>query len=929
MKRKYQSMRLPIAILLLGTMLALGGCDKLRSYTDAEHVQRAKDFQAKGESKAAVIELKNALNKNGSNAEARWLLGEAYLDFEEGAQAEKELKRAGDLGINADTLMIPLGRAYLLQGKYGEVLAEIAPGKQASARSRAHILKLHGDAQVGLRKGKEACGLYEQAHQADTKFVDAYWGRVWCATVKGDLNSARTILEAALEIDRSNARTWVYLGDFARLERRYAEAEQAYLTALKIRPQDREAQLNLASVYLTQNKLDAASKEIEKLRKAFPRLPHPRYLEALLSYRQGKYPVARDQLQELERTEAGFPPALLLSGTVSLQLGEYEAAEKSVTVFLARQPNSTFARELLAEVQLRKGRASLALETVTPLLDRETVTARALSIAGEASVAKGDLAQATKYFERASKLQPDSAVIRTNLGTSRMRQGDVSRAEADLEAASNLDQKHTAADIALAITRLQRKDYEGAFAAIAALEKKQPSSPIPYNLRGSAYLEKRDIANARKSFEQALAIDPAFMPAAKSLAQIDMQDKKPDAARKRLQNVLAKDDNNVGAMLALADIAAAEKKEKEYLEWVEKAAKADPKALEPKSRKIDYLLSKKETQSAMALALEVKNANTGSPQAWELLGRTQLAAGEKENAIDSFTKVTQLVPESPRAYLDLGATLASVERWSDARKTFSKALTLSPDFLDARRALIVLELQQNRGAEALKLAEEQTRRQPKLPIGPIMEGDVHMAQKQFALASKAYERAFGVARAGELVIKSHHAMLRAGNANDADNRMLAWLKERPDDVGSRMYLADSLIVRTDFKGAVGHYELALQKDPDNASILNNLASVYAELKDSRALATAERAYKLQPKSAAIQDTLGWILLVQGQTARAVSLLKDAVASAPKAEVVRYHYAVALAKSGDKVKAKQELDSLLKDTKDFPGKSAAEALRKQL
>ena len=48
--------------LCLALLLGLGGCERLRNYTDQEHVQRAKDFQAKGDYKAAGIELKNALN---------------------------------------------------------------------------------------------------------------------------------------------------------------------------------------------------------------------------------------------------------------------------------------------------------------------------------------------------------------------------------------------------------------------------------------------------------------------------------------------------------------------------------------------------------------------------------------------------------------------------------------------------------------------------------------------------------------------------------------------------------------------------------------------------------------------------------------------------------------------------------------------------
>ncbi len=46
--------------------------------------------------------------------------------------------------------------------------------------------------------------------------------------------------------------------------------------------------------------------------------------------------------------------------------------------------------------------------------------------------------------------------------------------------------------------------------------------------------------------------------------------------------------------------------------------------------------------------------------------------------------------------------------------------------------------------------------------------------------------------------------------------------------------------------------------------------------------TAERAYKLEPDNAAVADTLGWMLVEQGNTKRGVELLQKAVAAAPKA-----------------------------------------------
>jgi hypothetical protein len=51
-------------LLVLATVLATTACDRAQHYTDREHVQRAKELQDQSKLAAAVIELKNALQKN-------------------------------------------------------------------------------------------------------------------------------------------------------------------------------------------------------------------------------------------------------------------------------------------------------------------------------------------------------------------------------------------------------------------------------------------------------------------------------------------------------------------------------------------------------------------------------------------------------------------------------------------------------------------------------------------------------------------------------------------------------------------------------------------------------------------------------------------------------------------------------------------------
>jgi predicted Zn-dependent protease len=100
------------------------------------------------------------------------------------------------------------------------------------------------------------------------------------------------------------------------------------------------------------------------------------------------------------------------------------------------------------------------------------------------------------------------------------------------------------------------------------------------------------------------------------------------------------------------------------------------------------------------------------------------------------------------------------------------------------------------------------------------------------------------------------------------------------------------------------------------------------MKESRALTYAERAYKLANGNATVSDTLGWVLLEQGQAARALPLLKQASTALPAASEVRYHYANALLRTGDKPGARRQFELLLAD-KSFARQSEVRALIPQL
>ena len=94
--------------LLIGTA-ALAGCGK----DAASFVASAKSYIAKSDYKAAVIELKNAIQKAPENAEARYLLASALLESGDSAGAEAEVRKAIALHAPDDETYPLLARAVV------------------------------------------------------------------------------------------------------------------------------------------------------------------------------------------------------------------------------------------------------------------------------------------------------------------------------------------------------------------------------------------------------------------------------------------------------------------------------------------------------------------------------------------------------------------------------------------------------------------------------------------------------------------------------------------------------------------------------------------------------------------------------------------------------------------------------------------------
>jgi len=916
-----KSYRFLSQISILVFLFSLNGCSK----TPEQHFNQAQTMVQKDDNKAAIIELKTVLQAQPNNKEARQLLGEVFLKTGAYPNAEKELSKALSLGASDAQVLPGLARAYVHMGEPAKALALKLPESGLNQHTLAAFHNLQAQAHLMLGNRAEAEQAIALAEKADSKLPELLLTRAKLALTDKHKDQGIQLLDESLKADPNLTEALFLKAALLEFDNKNPEADLIYQKIIANDPKEVRAHLGRASLQLKKGDFEAADIHIKTAEKVAGKAPMVKYARGIMELQRGKLDAASSALLDVLRVAPDHLPTKLAYATASYGQGNYEQSINYAGKVLGVAPGNLVATKVLASSQLKSGDVKGALKTLDTHLAKYPYDAGLLALAGDAHLRAGDYIKAMSFLDKAAELEPKNAAIKTRQAAGHMATGNSSEALADLEAAASLSDKPGQADLALVVFHLQGKEYDKALQAIAHLEKKLPNNPVTYNLRAAALLGKQDQDGARKALLQALAIDPKFYPAAANLARLDMQDKKPEAARKRFESVLAQDKNNVKAMLALASLAAAEKNEKDYVAWLQKAAKVDPKSIDSSAGLVQYYLSKKENQKALSLAREATNANPDSFQAMSLLGTTQLAIGDEPAAIETFNRMTLKSPQSPEAYLRLALAQIAAKKLAAARDSLNKSIQLKPDFLKAQDALIRLEMAERQPAAALQIARQIQHQQPKSPFGFEHEADILLSQKSYPQAIKAYEQALSKEANTSRLIKLHSTLHLSGNDNSAEQRLNNWLQQNPKDTAVRAYAAEFYMLNQRDRDAIAQYEMILKMGQVSVVALNNLANLYQRTKDSRALNVAEQAYKLAPDNPGVQDTLGWILVEKGVDARGLELLRKAASNVPKVAVIRYHYGVALAHSGNKSQAKKELEAAIATGQKFPELEDAKAM----
>lgn len=918
--------RFAIVFLLI---LALCAGFAFAGNSDDALITEAKQYLSEGKVKAAVIQLKNLLRDSPLNADARLLLGQAYVRLGDGPSAVKELEKAKDLRLSKEQWIIPLAKAYLLVGKPKKLLQKLDLDQAYSSELRSTLKSLHGDAYFNLRDYDAAKESYDEALKLNGSSALGLLGKAKIRLLHKQFESATKFANESIAIDGENAVAWTLLGEIHRLQGNNENASAAFEKAIKINPNHVNARIGRAVLSILTKNFESAQQDLSFISKNIGTYPPAMYLQSVIAYQQKKHQEAEDLLVQVINFVPDHLPSRLLLGTIAYSRNNLESADNHLSRYVGAIPNHLPAAKLLAAVKMKQKQAADAVSLLSRVEEAGRDDPQYLALLGSAYMQTGEFDRGTELLTKATQLAPNVAAIHAQLALGQIAAGRIDEAVGQLENAVDLGQGLIQADALLVMALLQQKKFDDALEAAKRIAKKMPDNPMPFNLMAAAYLAKGEKNEAVKQWKHALSIKPDYATAALNLAKLEVQEKNFKRANKWYRSILKHQPRNVRAMIGLAQVAEKQKSYEKMVEWLETARDKNPDNLEPMLMLSKYYLLRGKSLQALEIARDASARHPDNDLALKTLGVSQQATGNTASAIRTFRNLIRRSQGKPEPHHLLAQILFKDSRIKEANKEWEHAIELSPKYLPSIVARAESALKEKDFDTALELSKTVQNYYPQSPLGYRILGDVEQGRNHPEKARQAYHQAYQIHKTAGLARRLFQIYIILEDHTSGFALLEKWLEQSPKDVASWALLAMGYQKIEKNEKAIRCYEKAYQLAPNNRIVVNNLAWLYQEKGDNRALELAEDILDLAHSDPQIADTAGWIFVQNGKLDKGLVLLQQAAVLAPHIPEIRVHLAEALIQAGRRQEAGKELSRLLKEKKDFPGRERAEDLLKLL
>jgi len=763
---------------------------------------------------------------------------------------------------------------------------------------------------------------------------------------QGERTDAKRELQTAIRLKPNSVSSHFALGSLLREEGKLAAAGAEFRAALNSDSSFTPAVLQLSQVLLAEghpqaalacleeaNRQKLSSSQSESVQAALA-LAYAQngdwaeglaILEVLIAsqpdaadpqFRLGQLYARRNQSSDQESAAAHFREALRLDPDLNdarielarslLSRKNYAEALPVLEECVARDPGSTQGFYLMGLAHEGLGQTQAATDALRKAVSLDPKDAQARQRLGTLLAGAGRNGEALSQLQVAERLNPLDPQLHQERAALLEQTGNQAAARQERAQAAALVAQANQEAVIAAWTDQANHDLSAGHAQAAAEGYRKalqahPNDPrLHYNL-SLALDQMGDVATERKELQRAVALDDSFADAQNQLGLLALKGGDLDEAERRFKKALAVDANYAEAAGNLAIVYSERGNDADAVRWLQEAIRLDPKYAKAYVN-LGLLLARK---GALADAeQQLRNAIQIDPayaDAYSALGMVQAKTGRNSDAVGSFRRALALDPHSAQAHLNLGIALVDNYDRSAGLQEFSEALRLDPKLAAAHANLGRFYYETGKYADAQPEFETALRLKPE------------SAEALYFLALT--ERQLGaVERSSQLLGKL--VQLQPGNAD------------------AQFLLGQNLEREGNAPGAVEHWKLALEADPDHSQALYSLARALKKLGDPEAQKYQDRFDALQ-KNQQITDRVQELgnFALQAANAQnwpqAIELMTEAIqlcGNCPQGAHLHRNLGLFYGRTGRIEEAEKELHTALKlDPQDVDAQKALSVL----
>ena len=924
MKRK------PIALMIAVT---LAGVLVTAPLAANEAYDKAQQYIAEKDYNSAIIELKNAVQQEPKNAQARLVLGKTYIRVNRWSAAEKELLKAAELGADKLEWMQSLAQVLSAQGRVNEIKRYVKLDTSEPAKVQSETLAILGMVEMVQTDMARAKSNFDDALKLDENNQAALLGLTNVAIRQQEYNAGISYVDRVLIQDKSNPEGLLLKSQLLGLTEKVDEAFTLLQQAIDNNPSFIQARMLRTNFNLSLRNFADAKVDIDYLQQLLPKNFMVELLQGKSSLMQGDYEQATELLSSAQsRINVAHPELEKLLGLLDINAKNWEQAELHLTTSLQLNKGDSAVALLLANLYSTQLQQPLKAIPIYEDLLRQSPAAQDIIIRlSDAYNRSGDVDKATELLERSMGDATDTIQLETMLAQIKLTSGEMAEAITMLENTSKSGEA-SLQNAWLIMSYIRQGSFAKAESVISSVLTKEPDNALFNNMLGVSYLAQKKFAESVNLFEKAVKKSPQYLAAHFNLVRAyRAQRKDSDALNKLLSLDKSFADNaKIAYTLYQAYLSAGNRAEAES--WLKKSVNRDG-AFDPAvTNLIATHLNNNNKIEALAIANQFVTQEPSNPEAHFQLGRIYLSEQDNSRisqAIESFQTAVNIAPKSSRFTLALGRALMTDKDTEGALKAMDRFLLGTPEDAAITSAKVRLQLEKRNFAGASSTIRGFDKASENQPLVDELNGDVAVAQEKNEEAIKLYQQAYKARASSRLALKLHQGYSRTNDTKNAEQVLLDWLEQTPKDAFVHFGLANWYQQQNQVDKAISQYEKTIEHNPNYLFALNNLAWIYMERKQPRALDLAKRVESLRPNRADVLDTVGWIYVQFEQAEKGLPLLERALELNPELREARYHAAVAHHKLGNNQQAKSLIGDLVQSGKPFQGQEAARELLKKL